>query len=151
MPGCSSLPAASHWIKHARHTLLLFATWKSQPPCLFRASLSLHTPPLCLSRCILVHFLILLLLSFSFPTLHSDPGNLFAGGEENFECVCVCVCVCVSACKCVWGAADTVLKGVSLYTVGKIKNTALSRTRGPAIKPLKYLWKQSLKCVWETI
>lgn len=51
MPGWSSLLASLCWIKHARHTLRLFATCKSQPPCLLRASciplfpLSLHSPP----------------------------------------------------------------------------------------------------------
>lgn len=51
MPGWSSLSASPCWIKHACHTLRLFATCKSQPPCLLRASriplfpLSLHSPP----------------------------------------------------------------------------------------------------------
>lgn len=42
MPDWSAPSAASCWIKHAHHTLLLllFATCKSQPPCLFRASRS---------------------------------------------------------------------------------------------------------------
>lgn len=59
MPGWSSLSASRCWIKHACHTLRLFTTRKSQPPCLRRASrIPLFTLLLLyLSRCISVHLL----------------------------------------------------------------------------------------------